>query len=158
MRTSISVRRRVNIGLAIALCLCLPLLIDCKKKDQAQDGAPPAAVDTPAGSSKTAGSDLFDKNGKIKLRILCTTSPKEGRTDDFVAFLKEHFVAVGTTDYLGFNGAQAEGYDVVILDDGTTRPGSQIPSLPPTYARATVTVGVSGSMICQRNGYKPGYL
>ena len=101
---------------------------------------------------------LFDADGKIKLRILCTTSVKRGRTDDFVAFLSKHFVKVGTTDYKSFQEGAAEGYDVVIIDYGTTRPGSPVPNLSPGYARATVTMGVAGSEVGRRLGLKTGYL
>ena len=101
---------------------------------------------------------LFDADGKIKLRILCTTSVKPGRTDDFVAFLNKHFVTVATTDYKSFQEGDAEGYDVVIIDYGTTRPGSPVPNLSPDYARATVTMGVAGSEVGRRLGRKTGYL
>lgn len=101
---------------------------------------------------------LFDADGKIKLRILCTTSVKPGRTDDFVAFLNKHFVKVGTTDYKSFREGAAEGYDVVIIDYGTTRPGSPVPNLSPGYSRATVTMGVAGSEVGRRLGLKTGYL
>ena len=93
-------------------------------------------------SDATERDALFTADGKINLRILCTTSVKPGRTDDFVAFLNEHFVKVGTTDYKSFQEEDARGYDVVIIDYGTTRPGSAFPErLRRGYARATVTMG-----------------
>jgi len=127
-----------------------------------------AALVSPADA--TERNALFDADGKIKLRILCTTSVKPGRTDDFVAFLSKHFVKVGTTDYKSFQEGAAEGYDVVIIDYGTkgydvviidygtTRPGSPVPNLSPGYARATVTMGVAGSEVGRRLGLKTGYL
>ena len=115
-----------------------------------------AALVSPADA--TERNALFDADGKIKLRILCTTSVKPGRTDDFVAFLSKHFVKVGTTDYKSFQEGAAEGYDVVIIDYGTTRPGSPVPDLPRGYARATVTMGVAGSEVGRRLGLKTGYL
>jgi len=102
---------------------------------------------------------LFTTDGKINLRILCTTSVKPGRTDDFVAFLNKHFVKVATTDYKSFREGEAKGYDVVIIDYGTTRPGSAVPErLRRGYARATVTMGVAGSEVGRRLGLKTGYL
>ena len=106
----------------------------------------------------TAQDGLLDANGKIKLKILVTTSVKPGRTDDFVAFLTKHFVKVGTTDYKSFQESAAKGYDVVIIDYGTTRPGSPVPNLSRGYSRATVTMGVAGSEVGRRLGLKTGYL
>jgi hypothetical protein len=112
-----------------------------------------------SSADATAQDGLLDANGRIKLKILVTTSPKEGRTDDFVAFLNKHFVKVGTTDYKSFDAGAAKGYDVVIIDYGTTRPGSPVPErLSPSYARATVTMGVAGSEVGRRLGLKTGYL
>jgi hypothetical protein len=108
----------------------------------------------------SARDGLLGADGKIKLKILVTTSPKEGRTDDFVAFLGQHFVKVGTTDYKSFDASAAEGYDVVIIDYGTTRPGSPVPErLHRGYTCATVTMGVAGSEVGRRRlGLKTGYL
>ena len=116
-----------------------------------------AALASPANAAERDA--LFTADGKINLRILCTTSVKPGRTDDFVAFLSRHFVKVGTTDYESFREGAAEGYDVVIIDYGTTRPGSPVPEhLHRGYARATVTMGVAGSEVGRRLGLKTGYL
>jgi hypothetical protein len=134
----------------------LLVLLSCKKADTST--APPEAVDQAEAVSVEARGASLDTAEKIDLRILCTTSPKQDRTDDFVAFLSKHFVKVATTDYLEFREEQAEGYDVVIIDYGATRPGSPVPKLARGYARATVTMGVSGSMVCRRLGLKPGYL
>ena len=103
-------------------------------------------------------NELIDSDGKIKLRILCTRSPKEGRTADFTSFLSKHFVKVETTDYESFREELAEDFDVVIIDYGMTRPGTPVPQLSPAYSRATVTFGVPGSMVCRRLDLKPGYL
>ena len=85
-----------------------------------------AALVSPADA--TERNALFDADGKIKLRILCTTSVKPGRTDDFVAFLSKHFVKVGTTDYKSFQEGAAEGSDVVCprdRHDGCARLGGR---------------------------------
>ncbi|MBN2133346.1 MAG: hypothetical protein JW741_27860 [Sedimentisphaerales bacterium] len=111
-----------------------------------------------SSANATERNTLFNADGKINLRILCTTSVKPGRTDDFVAFLSQHFVKVGTTDYKSFQERDAKGYDVVIIDYGTARPGSPVPNLRRGYSRATVTMGVAGSEVGRRLGLKTGYL
>jgi hypothetical protein len=171
-----SKRNRVSTrSIILSLALALVVFGGCKDRSQeAQQPAPAERTEQPSATSPTeeaapvqgvetalpAGrDDLFDADGKIRLRILCTTSPKEGRTDDFVAFLSEHFVEVATTDYQRFRQEDAEGFDVVIIDYGTVRPGSPIPEeLSPAYTRATVTMGVAGSEVCRRLRLKPGYL
>jgi hypothetical protein len=111
------------------------------------------------GQDRQDQAGLLIADGKINLRILCTTSPTEGRTDDFVEFLNRHFVKVATTDYESFREELARDYDVVIIDYGATRPGSPVPQrLSRGYSRATVTMGVSGSMVGRRLGLKTGYL
>jgi len=136
----------------LLLVMLAALVFGCEQKGPSADTPPPTPVSA-ADAEVTPNAA-----GKIDLRILCTTSPNEGRTDDFVAFLSEHFVKVATTDYRSFREEQAEGFDVVILDYGTTRPGSPVPELSRAYSRATITMGVAGSEICRRLGYKPGYL
>lgn len=102
---------------------------------------------------------LIGPDGRINLRILITTSSKAGRTDDFVKFLSERFVKVATTDYASFREENARGFDVVIIDYGTTRPGSPVPrQLSRDYSRATVTMGVAGAEVGGRLGLKTGYL
>lgn len=164
-------------SVVLSLALALVMFGGCKDKDRSQEAQQPAPAERteqPPATSPTeeaapvqavetalpAGRDeLFDADGKIRLRILCTTSPKEGRTDDFVEFLGEHFVKVATTDYKSFRQEDAESFDVVIIDYGTVRPGSPTPEeLSHAYSRATVTMGVAGSEVCRRLGLKPGYL
>ena len=59
------------------------------------------------GQNLRGQTGLLNADGKINLRILCTTGPTEGRTDDFVKFLSEHFVKVDTTDYESFRSNRA---------------------------------------------------
>ena len=130
----------------------------CKQKDQDQDVQEPEQVEQVQDTVPVDQNDLIGADGKINLRILCTTSPKEGRTDDFVEFLSKHFVKVATTDYESFREELAKGFDVVIIDYGMERPGTPTPQLSRDYSRATVTMGVPGSMVCRRLNLKPGYL
>ena len=99
-------------------------------------------------------NELIGPDGKIRLRILLTTSSEKGRTADFVSFLSKHFAKVETTEYKNVREEQAEDFDVVIIDYGLTRPGT----LTSGYSRATVTVGVPGSKLCGGLRLKPGYL
>ncbi|MHC4170013.1 MAG: hypothetical protein ACYSWQ_23945 [Planctomycetota bacterium] len=128
------------------------------QKDASQNTQTRAAVTGYAKIVAAEPHELIGSDGKIKLRILLTISPKEGRTADFVAFLSKHFVKVETTDYESFREELADDFDVVIIDYGMTRPGTLTPELTPEYSRATVTLGVAGSMVCRRLRLKPDYL
>ena len=130
----------------------------CKPKDQAQEVQEPEQIEQAQDKALVDQEGLIGSDGKIKLRILCTTSPKEGRTDDFVTFLNKHFIKVATTDYESFQEEQAQDFDVVIIDYGMRRPGTPTPHLTQNYSRATITMGVPGSMVCRRLNLKPGYL
>jgi hypothetical protein len=130
----------------------------CEKKDQDQDVQEQEQVRQVQDTVPVDQNDLIGADGKIKLRILCTRSPKEDRTNDFVDFLNKHFVKVVTTDYESFRQELAEDFDVVIIDYGMERPGTPTPQLSHYYSRATVTMGVPGSMVCGRLNLKPGYL
>jgi hypothetical protein len=141
----------------LLLVLVSTNLVGCKEKGESQDVREQAAVERVEKVPVVDQNDLIDSNGMIKLRILCTTSPKEERTADF-SFLSKHFVKVETTDYESFREELADDFDVVIIDYGATRPGAPVPQLSPAYSRATITFGVPGSMVCRRLNLKPGYL
>jgi hypothetical protein len=154
---------RQNRFTSIALCVWLFIAIllnlsGCKQKDQAQEVQEQEQVEQAQDKALVDQGGLIGSDGKIKLRILCTTSPKVGRTDDFVTFLNKHFIKVARTDYKSFQEEQAKDFDVVIIDYGMERPGTPVPQLSPAYSRATVTMGVPGSMVCRRLNLKPGYL
>jgi hypothetical protein len=130
----------------------------CKEKRESQETQELAQAERVEKIAAVDANELIDSDGKIKLRILCTRSPKEGRTADFTSFLSKHFVKVETTDYKSFREELAEDFDVVIIDYGMTRPGTPVPQLSPAYSRATVTFGVAGSSVCRRLRLKPDYL
>jgi hypothetical protein len=95
---------------------------------------------------------------KIDLRILYAGQPGSDREREFLGFLREHFVEVGEADLREFGESQAKGFGVVILDwDGKDLRAPR-PKLSQSYARATVTVGVPGAMICGNLNLKSGYL
>jgi CheY-like chemotaxis protein len=143
----------ISLPVLMAVSLC-----GGKEEDASQDTREQAAVELVEKTAAVQQNELIDSDGKIKLRILCTTSPKEGRTADFVSFLSRHFVKVETTDYKSFREELADDFDVVIIDYGMTRPGTPTPELTSEYSRATVTLGVAGSMVCRRLRLKPDYL
>ncbi|HUV63524.1 MAG TPA: hypothetical protein VMW24_06465 [Sedimentisphaerales bacterium] len=144
--------------IVLLLALMLVNCIGCKEKGQNQDTQEQAAVERTEPAVPEVQDEPIDPNGKIKLRILCTTSPNEGRTADFTSFLSRHFIKVETTDYESFREDLAKDFDVVIIDYGATRPGTPVPQLSLSYCRATITFGVAGSMVCRRLDLKPGYL
>ena len=99
-----------------------------------------------------------EQQEKIDLRILYAGHPGSAREQDFVTFLRDYFRIVHTGDLATFKPLDAKEFDVVIFDydgDGFEAPK---PSLPKSYRRATVTVGVVGAFICGRVGLKTGYL
>lgn len=156
----ITIRKNLTLiapGLLL-LALVWTSLMGCKEKGESQEAAEQAVVERVERMAAVDQGDLIDSNGMIRLRILCTSSPKEGRTADFTSFLSKHFIKVETTDYEGFREEMADDFDVVIIDYGATRPGTPVPQLSRAYSRATVTFGVSGSMVCRRLNLKPGYL
>ena len=51
-----------------------------------------------------------------------------------------------------------EGKPGYLVGGAAERPGTPTPQLSRDYSRATVTMGVPGSMVCRRLKLKPGYL
>ena len=95
---------------------------------------------------------------KIGLRILYAGHPGSEREKDFVDFLSAYFTEVKTVDLKEFKEDNTAGFDVTILDydgDGFKAPRLK---LSESYSRATVTVGVTGALICGNLKLKTGYL
>ncbi len=95
---------------------------------------------------------------KIDLKILYAGHPGSSREKEFVEFLGKQFRDVKAADLAGFGEAQAQGFDVVLLDydgDGFKAPR---PALSPNYRRATVTLGVAGGLLTSSLGLKTGYM
>ncbi len=94
----------------------------------------------------------------IDLRILYAGKSGSDRETDFVDCLAAHFAHVDTGDLATFEPSGADGYDVVILDwdgDGFKAP---MPSLPRTYDRPTILVGVMGAFLSGNMQLKTGYI
>lgn len=113
----------------------------------------------PESRSGVAAKVFVDEStGKIGLGVFYAGRPGSGREKDFVGFLGEHFGRVKSGDLAVFKAGDAVGFDVVIFDydgDGFKAPR---PNIGADYARATVTLGVAGSLICDGQGLKTGYL
>lgn len=135
--------------LAVSACLLvLGVLGGCKKEIPDAKTEPGTEVEVVSG----------DGGDKINLKILYAGLLDTDRQKDFVKFLSGHFKEVGIGDYLNFNPAQAEGFDVVILDHDGVDTQAPTPDLSRDYCRATVTMGVPGADIGSRMGLKTAYL
>jgi hypothetical protein len=112
-----------------------------------------------AGTRSRAQSQPASPTGEMsKLRILYAGHPGSDREKDFVGFLKKYFDVVQTGNLQTFKEADAEGYDVTILDydgDGFKAPR---PMVSAGFSKPLITVGVAGGLICDRWGLKTGYL
>ena len=67
-------------------------------------------------------------------------------------------IEVKTGDLDSFQEAQGKDSDVIIFDYDGRGFESPRPSLSEDYARATITVGVVGALICDSVRLKSGYL
>lgn len=110
-----------------------------------------------AHAQEPAGEPAPD--ARIDLRVLVTGVPGSERLDHFRAFLEEEFVGVGTANYSEFTAADAEGYDVVVIDAEITPTPNAIglpprPSLSRDYDRATVLVSGPGAILARPLGLK----
>ncbi len=101
---------------------------------------------------------LDESTGKIGLGVFYAGRPGSGRQKDFTGFLEKRFAKVKSGDLAVFKAGDAAGFDVVIFDydgDGFKAPR---PNIGADYARATITLGVAGSLICDGRKLKTGYL
>lgn len=121
-----------------------------------------AALVTLLMTSSLAANDGVER---IDLKVLYAGNPDSERTKDFVEFLKEHFVQVGTTDYSAFRENEAVGYDVAIFDWTSIYPrdadgkidygGGSIssptpPQLTREFSRPAILIGAGGGALCNR--------
>ncbi len=92
------------------------------------------------------------------LKILYAGRPGSEREKDFVAFLRQNFDTVQTGDLRTFKEADAQGFDVTLLDwDWNERQGPK-PSVSGGFSRPLMTLGVPGGLISSRWRLKTGYL
>ncbi len=95
---------------------------------------------------------------KISLAILYAGHPGSEREADFVRFLKQYFVRVGTGDLAEFKDNHAKGFDVVIMDYDDDYSRSPLVKPDENYRRATVTIARIGGVIGSNLGLKTGLL
>lgn len=96
---------------------------------------------------------------KVDLRVYYAGHVGSQREAEFAGFLREHFREVKTGDLASFDGRQADGFDVVLMDhdgDGFHTP-CPLPTLSDDYTRPTLTIGVAGAFICSQRHLKTGY-
>jgi hypothetical protein len=95
--------------------------------------------------------------GKIALRILYVGVPGSEREKDFLFFLKTHFQEAASADIGKFSEDQANNFDVILFDyEGDAFKAKRL-RLSQAYKRATVTIGVYGSLMCGDLRLKTGY-
>jgi len=108
-------------------------------------------LSTPAAPGSAAPA------GKIELRILYAGHHGTVREKEFVEFLGRYFTAVKTSDLVQFNPQDAQDSDVVLLDYDATDLKTPRPTLPDSYARPTITIGIAGGLLSGQRGLKTGY-
>jgi hypothetical protein len=91
------------------------------------------------------------------LKILYAGRPGTDREKDFVGFLKRYFDVVRTGNLKTFKEADAENFDVTLLDwdwNAFEEPG---PEISETFSRPVVTLGVAGALMCRNWRLKTAY-
>jgi len=98
----------------------------------------------------------YDRD-KIALKILYVGIPGSERERDFLSFLKKHFQEAASADIGKFSEDQANNFDVILFDyEGDAFKAKRL-HLSQEYKRATVTIGVYGSLMCGDLRLKTGY-
>ena len=127
----------------------------------------PAQVETSAPREATASSleplriaptAPDPSQWKKPQRLLYVGLLDTPRARDFMAFLPQHFPHVATATYHGFSEAQAEGFDVTLVDYDGTDTSAPNPDISPAFSQPLMTLGVPGADFCSRLRLKTGYL
>ena len=95
---------------------------------------------------------------KIGLSIYYAGHQGSTRESDFLQFFNKHFKKVGSGDLAAFKPADAEDYDVVVLDydgDGFDAPR---PKIKEDYSSPIVAISVVGALTAARLRLKCGYI
>ena len=102
---------------------------------------------------------------KVDLKVLYAGRNEGERADRFAAWLGEHFTQVGRADYSSYTAADAEGWDVVVLDCEIIPPEGRMaigmaspPELDYDYDRATVVIGGAVSVFDRKLETKNDWL
>lgn len=117
---------------------------------------------TSALAALMLASQAVAADERIDVKVLYAGKPGDARTKDYVAFLRQHFVRIGETDYEKFQPAEAKDFDVVIFDwpsiyprdkDGKIAPKftglkqPKPPKLTEDFHRATMLIGAAGGFV-----------
>jgi len=109
-----------------------------------------------AWSTLSSGQEPPQLNRNLK--ILYAGRPDSEREKDFVAFLRRYFDVVQTGNLETFKEADAQGFDVTLLDWDTSAPlRGPRPPISEGFSRPIMTLGVTGAWICSRARLKTGY-
>ena len=140
-----------NLLVFVAAILVFSGLSACEKKAPVEEEKPPQVPQNTGIEPKTG----VEAEGKSDLKILYAGHRGSDREKEFVGFLQKHFAQVETGDLGKFDGSQADGVDVTILDYDGRAPK---PSIPADYTAPTITMGMTGAQICSSLGLATGYL
>ncbi len=140
-----------NLLTFLAAVLVFSGLSACEKKVPVEEEKPAQTPQNTSIEPKT----VVEPEEKSGLKIFYAGHRGSDREKEFVEFLQKHFAQVETGDLGKFDGSQADGVDVTILDYDGTAPE---PSIPADYTAATITMGVTGARICSSLGLATGYL
>jgi len=133
-------------GAGVACLIALAGTTLCRAADQAG----PTGVNSPAA--------IANPQLNRSLKILYAGRPGSDREKDFVGFLKRYFDVVQTGSLETFQEADAQGFDVTLLDwDWNAFEGPR-PKISESFSRPLITLGVPGGMICNEWRLKTGYL
>ena len=135
MIASAGIRR---IGVASALAALL-LVLSADTKGNAQSPSVPADAQMST------------------LRILYAGRPGSDREKDFVGFLKKYFDVVQTGNLETFKDADAQAFDVTLLDWDSKELEGPTPAVSESFSRPMITLGIRGAMICNQGRLKTGY-
>ena len=109
----------------------------------------------------------------MNLKVLYAGNPSSERAKDFEAFLKKHFVKVGSADFGKFQEADSKDYDVVIFDWTSIYPRDKTgkiddsagnmamppaPVLSPAFAKSTILIGAAGGQVAGTRQLKINWL
>jgi hypothetical protein len=122
-----------------------------------------AAVAAFAGGLLASAPAAEPVPAKSPLRVGYFGRLQTARGKDFVAFLEQHFAAVGQSELTEFRQSEAERFNVVILDYDEVKIVNNRIQMPEVqldrrFARPTVTIGATGALVCDRLRLKTGYL
>ena len=138
-----------NLLIFMAVVLAFSVLSACEKKAPVEEEKPPQTPQTMNTEPKT----VVEPGGKSGLKIFYAGHRGSDREKEFVEFLQKHFAQVETGDLGKFDGSQADGVDVTILDYDGRAPK---PSIPADYTAPTITMGMTGAQICSSLGLATG--